>query len=138
MLTLKNRRIELIEDNPGNVAVIATILDLSGAKVGLAAWGAGTFTRLREFMPIDLILLDLMFPNGVTGFDIFDQIHAHTDLAEIPIAAISAMDPSVAVPRARQKGFIGFIAKPVNFDLFPLQLEKLMNHEPIWQMQSRH
>jgi two-component system, cell cycle response regulator DivK len=135
MLKLKDKRVALIEDNPGNVAVIATILELAGAKVGIERWGTTTFSRLHSFVPIDLILLDLMFPNGVTGFDIFRQIHNQPEFAEIPIVAVSAMDPSIAIPKVQVLGFAGFIAKPVDFDMFPTQLVKLLNNEPVWQSQ---
>src|ERR1700686_4977425 len=101
MFKLKNKRIVVIEDNPNNLAVMMTLLQFEGAKTGFERWGDTTIARLRTLSPVDLILLDLMFPNGVTGFDIFDQIHAHPEFADIPIVAVSAMDSSLAIPKAR-------------------------------------
>ena len=132
-LALKGKRIALIEDHPGNVAVITTILEMAGAKIGLESWGTNTFARLTAFMPIDLILLDLMFPNGLTGFDIFDQIRAQPTFNGVPIVAVSAMDSSIAIPETQEKGFAGFISKPVDFDTFPQQLLKLCNGQAVWQ-----
>jgi len=136
LLKLKNKRIALLEDNPGNVAVISTILELSGAHVGLESWGTRTFSRLRGFLPMDLLLMDLMFPKGITGFDIFDQLREQSEFDGVPIVAVSAMDPSVAIPQAKLKGFAGFIAKPVDFDTFPLLLLKVCNREEVWQYQT--
>ena len=135
MFRLKNKHIVLIEDNPSNLAVMTTILQMEGAKTGFERWGTSTIARLRILSPIDLILLDLMFPNGVTGWDIFKEIRSYPEFAAIPVVAVSAMDSAVAIPKARELGFAGFIAKPIDIDLFPTQLVKLIGHEPVWQAQ---
>jgi two-component system cell cycle response regulator DivK len=132
---LKNKHIVLIEDNPSNLAVMTTILQMEGAKTGFERWGTTTIARLYILSPIDLILLDLMFPNGVTGWDIFKEIRANTEFANVPVVAVSAMDAALAIPKARELGFAGFIAKPIDIDLFPAQLVKLINREPVWQAQ---
>jgi len=132
---LKNKQIVLIEDNPSNLAVMTTILQMEGAKTGFERWGTSTIARLHVLAPIDLILLDLMFPNGVTGWDIFKEIRADAEFAKVPVVAVSAMDSALAIPKAREFGFAGFIAKPIDIDLFPSQLVKLLNHEPVWQTQ---
>ncbi len=132
MFNLKNKRIVIVEDNAYNLAVMNTVLQLEGAKTAFERWGSTTIERLRSFSPVDLILLDLMFPGGVTGFQVFDKIRAHSEFAAIPIVAVSAMDPAIAIPQVRAHGFAGFIAKPIDIDQFPLQLAKLANHESLW------
>ncbi len=83
-------------------------------------------------MPVDIILLDLMFAHGITGYDIFDEIRKVDDFADIPIIAVSASDTSFAVPKVRAKGFSGFIAKPIDFDRFPCQIDQVLNDEQVW------
>ena len=136
MSILQNKQIFVVEDNPANYAIIATLLEMSGAKTGFERWGTGTISRLRNFAPVDLILLDLMFPYGVTGFDVFDQIRACAEFSQVPIVAVSAMDAAVAIPKVRNKGFSGFIAKPISFTDFPHQISKILNNEPIWQYEA--
>jgi CheY-like chemotaxis protein len=91
-----------------------------------------TVQRLVDFAPVDLILLDLMLPNNVSGYDIFDRIGAFSDFAKVPIVAVSAADPGVAVPKVRAKGFAGFIAKPIEFEIFPSQIARILNNQPVW------
>jgi len=139
MFPLKNKQIVVIEDNPGNLAVMTTILQMEGAKTGFERWGTMTITRLHALWPVDLILLDLMFPNGVTGWDVFTTIRAEPKFADVPIVAVSAMDANFALPKAREMGFTGYIAKPIDIDRFPGQLLKVLNREPVWQaMPVRH
>jgi CheY-like chemotaxis protein len=133
MVVLNGKRIFYVEDDVKNRAIAQMILEQAGATVGFERWGReDTLTKLRAFLPIDLILLDLMFPNNVTGYDIFDAIQRDLTLASIPIVAISASDPTIEIPRARQKGFKGFISKPINLKQFPLQIAGYMRGENLW------
>jgi CheY-like chemotaxis protein len=129
---LQNRRIFVIEDNLENRFITRVILTEQGAHVEFDRWGRNVIKALHAFAPIDVILLDLMFPNGVTGFAVFDEIRKVPEFESVPIVAVSATDPSAAIPQAKQKGFAGFIAKPVDADLFPQQIARILNHEPVW------
>src|SRR4051812_44326036 len=115
MMRLNNKRIFIVEDNANNRAVMQTILEQHGARVAFERWGRNTAEELKRFAPVDIVLLDLMYPNQVTGFDVFDRIREEPQFAFVPIVAVSAMDASVAVPKTRAKGFAGFISKPIDF-----------------------
>lgn len=130
--SLREKRIFIIEDKPDNYAIMSILLEKEGAKVKYDRWGVDTLARLRIFSPIDLILLDLMFPNNLTGYDLFDRIRAEDTFAKVPIVAVSASDISTAIPKTRAKGFYSFIAKPIDFDLFPKQIAQILNQIPIW------
>jgi CheY-like chemotaxis protein len=132
-MSLNGKRIFYIEDNVANRAIIQTILELDGAQVAFERWGRSeVIGQLRAFMPVDIILLDLMFPRGVTGYDVFDTIRACPEFAHIPIVAVSASDPSVEIPKARARGFAGFISKPISLADFPHQVASLITGDQIW------
>ena len=95
-------------------------------------WFGGGKDILLEMLPLDLIILDLMFPGGKSGFDIFQEIRSWSQVDAVPIIAVSAMDTSVAMPKVRDLGFAGFISKPVNMDLFPRQIRPVIDGEPVW------
>ena len=135
MLLLK-KRIFLVEDKVENRSIMQTLLEQHGAKIAFERWGKDTVERLRVFAPIDLILLDLMLPNKVTGYDIFDRIRAAAEFEHVPIVAVSAADPEVSIPKVKEKGFAGFIAKPIEFDLFPFQISQILNNQPVWYTAS--
>jgi CheY-like chemotaxis protein len=131
-LALSNKRIFVIEDNPGNLAITRWLLERQGAKTEYEPWGVTALHKLHKFAPVDLILLDLMFPNKVTGYQVFDTIRADKQFEDIPIVAVSAADPEEAIHKTKQHNFTGFIAKPVDFDLFPKQVYQILNGEQIW------
>lgn len=116
-MLLKGKRVFIVEDNASNLAILSVHLRQQGAFVTFERWGAQTVRLIERALPIDIIMLDLMFPNNVSGFDVFDEIKAVPHLAHIPIVAISASDPDIAIPRARSKGFAGFVSKPIPFNI---------------------
>lgn len=114
MMLLENKRIFIVEDDAGNLAVATVYLRQQGAIVSYERWGLLTPHMILKHMPVDVILMDLMFPNNVSGFDIFDQIRQVKQLENIPVVAVSASDPDFAMPKALAKGFSGFISKPIS------------------------
>ncbi|HLY25005.1 MAG TPA: response regulator [Aggregatilineales bacterium] len=132
-MLLSNKRIFLIEDNLRNLNMMQLMLEKYEARISYERWGQDTVLHLQLFIPVDLILLDLNFPDGVSGFDIYDAIRAQPDFQTVPIAAVSATDASVALPKAKAKGFAGYISKPLDFVLFPQQVAALIEGKHIWQ-----
>jgi CheY-like chemotaxis protein len=132
MLSLQNKRIFIVEDNLANRAIEQMILERHGAKTAIERYGTDTIEKLKAFAPIDVIVMDLMLPEGVSGFDVADSIRQMPQFSHIPIVAVSASDPAEAMPKARKKGFSGFISKPIDFDTFPKQIARIINGEQIW------
>jgi len=136
-MILKDKRIFIVEDNMQNRLVFQMALIRHGASVDFERWGRDTLYHLQNLSRVDLIVLDLMLAEGVTGFDIFDQIRGLEKYATVPIIAVSAMDPSIAIPKLRKQGFSGFIAKPIDNALFPKQLASIIAGESVWSVGER-
>jgi CheY-like chemotaxis protein len=132
-MRLEGKRIFIVEDNLANRAIEQMLLEQDGAKIAFERWGTETVNKLRQFKPVDVILLDLMFPGGITGYDIFKDIRACAEFRYVPIVAVSASDPSSAIPQTRTAGFSGFISKPVNFDFFASQIADVIQGRTVWQ-----
>ncbi len=131
-LLLKDRHIFVIEDNLENRIIMRIVLNRCGAQVDFDRWGREVPDHLGCMKLIHVILLDLMFPNGITGYTIFDQIRQIPRLADVPVVAVSAADPFTAIPQCQAKGFAGFIAKPIDDDLFPLQIADIIAGHNVW------
>lgn len=131
-MLLKGKRIFIVEDDIKNRIIYQHMLLQHGAIVEFERWGNEAISRLRAFNNVDLIVLDLMLARGASGFTIFDQIRANPKYENVPIIAVSAWDPSEAIPKVREKGFDGFIAKPIDDVAFPQQLAQVINKESIW------
>lgn len=129
---LDGKRIFLLEDDVNNLAIIMSILKRNKASVLYDTWGTATVQKIRKNLPLDLILLDLMLPGGVSGYDVFAEIKQVPDLVNIPVVVVTASDPSIEMPKARNLGFSGYISKPVRGRTFPHALVQVLDGEAVW------
>jgi len=132
-VVLKDKHIFVVEDDAMNLAVIRTILKRAGAAVPFDHWGDTTLNRILAYpFKIDAILLDIMLPNQISGYDIFDAIRSTPELQNIPIIAVTASDPDIEMNKARAKGFDGYISKPLDRVKFAYQISAVINGQEIW------
>jgi len=132
MMTLKGKNILVVEDDMLNRVVYQITLGVQGAFLDFDRWGRETLERLKKGKKWDIIILDLMLRNGMSGYDIFQKIRALPEYNDIPIVAVSASEPSVAMPRVRDLGFNGFISKPIAEGQFANQIARIIAGEQIW------
>ncbi|HLU11233.1 MAG TPA: response regulator [Oceanobacillus sp.] len=131
-MLLKDKFIFIVEDNTQNRVVFQVILIRQGARVEFERWGKDAVRRLKTLRNVDVVVLDLGLAQGVSGYDIFDDIRAIPEYSALPVVAVSATDPAVGIPKTKAKGFNGFIAKPIDDVRFPRQLAKIIAGEEVW------
>ncbi len=135
---LKDKHIFIVEDNMQNRVIFQMAFVRHGAIVDFERRGRDTLIRLNDLSNVDLIILDLMLAEGVSGFDLYKLIRDVPKFKTIPIVAVSAMDPSIAIPKTMAIGFSGFIAKPIDNHLFPKQIARIIEGEAIWYAGERN
>ena len=132
MSLLQGRHILIVEDNTLNRVVYQITLGVQGAYLDFDRWGREAIDRLKRSHDWDLIILDLMLYHGISGFDIFQEIRSMPEYDHIPIIAVSASEAAVAMPKARELGFSGYISKPVDEVHFANQVARVIAGEEIW------
>jgi len=136
MSILKDVRIFIVEDNMMNRVVYTITLKSQGAWVEFDRLGRDTLYRIKKFNP-DIIILDLMLGQCNSGYAIFDEIKRLSEYDSVPIIAVSASDPAVALPKTQAQGFDGYIAKPIDDVRFPQQISSVLAGEQIWDPGDR-
>jgi CheY-like chemotaxis protein len=131
-MQVEDKRIFLVEDNVGTCALIQLLLEQQGAQVFFGYGGTSILAALSDAEPIDLIILDLMLWDGITGHNIYDDIRSLRKYNNIPILAVSAADPDTAIQETKARGFSGFIGKPIDYNLFPKLIAQVLAGESIW------
>src|SRR4051812_11596433 len=96
-MLLKGKTVFIVEDNQTNLNIALIYLEREGAKVYFCRRTADIFNKITEALPVDIILMDLMFPHNISGFDIFREVRSHSALENIPIVAVSASDPDITM-----------------------------------------
>jgi two-component system cell cycle response regulator DivK len=125
----------IVEDNVRNYALLARLLSFMGAKQTewrRSGWQVLEFAQ--DTMPkVDLILLDIHLPEE-DGYQVLDRIRQDERFAGTRVVAVTADISSVNLSRARSAGFDGFLAKPIDVDLFPEQVQRILAGEVVWDL----
>ncbi|MBW2544705.1 MAG: response regulator [Deltaproteobacteria bacterium] len=86
----KDMTVLVIDDEPQTVELLTDMLQAEGFNV-LQAYGGQQGIDLAIEKHPDIIILDLMMPE-VSGFDVVQQLRAHSEAMKIPIMVFTAKD----------------------------------------------
>lgn len=101
----------LVEDDP-NQAILAELrLSLAGYQVRTVGSLKALSRSLREDARPDLLLLDVMLPDG-DGFDILGRVRGWPDFATLPVVMLTAKAELSDIHRGLALGADGYITKP--------------------------
>jgi len=127
---MHNHHALIIDDNQLNIEVLIMMLSEEGTvSTALTVW-RHLKQALDHMDRIDVVFLDLEFPHG-DGFDLLKILKADPRLNGVPIVAYSVHTSEIE--RARRAGFHSFLGKPINAQQFSGQLQRILNHEAVWE-----
>lgn len=124
----------VIEDNIYNYTLIARLLKFIGVKhidwsrTGRQVQGLGS-----TLPKVDLVLLDIHLPYE-DGYMTLVRLRTTPRFEGTRIVAVTAEATEDNMRRAREAGFDGFIAKPIDPDRFPNQVAQALNGDDIWDL----
>lgn len=119
----------IIEDDAYNVYVMERFLDRVNISYTTITQTAKLEETVESCDQIDIVLLDLEMPQR-DGYEVFEFLKGHLK-ADIPIIACSVH--TAEINRTREVGFSGFIAKPLDTDRFPEQINRILYGEAVWE-----
>jgi two-component system cell cycle response regulator DivK len=125
----------IVEDNVRNYALLARLLSFMGIRQTewkRSGWRVLEFAQ--DIMPhVDLVLLDIHLPEE-DGYEVLAHIRQDEHFRTTRVVAVTADVSNANLTRAKAAGFDGFLAKPINVDLFPDQIRRILKGEPVWDL----
>jgi CheY-like chemotaxis protein len=109
-MSSKSGDILVVDDQPVNVRLLATMLAQLGYKVRKATSGEMALTAIQAERP-DLILLDITMPQ-MDGYELCEILKKDPWTAEIPVIFVSALDETMDKTKAFEVGAADYVAKP--------------------------
>ena len=92
------KKILIIEDDPTIFQVYLDLFRKKGVKVINAKTGADGITLINSEKP-DLIILDIMLPGGMNGFDVLEKVEANPETKGIPVIVLTNLDSEEQVAK---------------------------------------
>ena len=130
----KEAHILVVEDNVSNFVLIARLLAFMGVqKCEWKTTGWGVVEFANTMAKVDLVLMDLRLPHE-DGYDALRQIRADERLANTQVVVVTAHGSQEEMDKARKAGFNGFLSKPLDADLFPEQIRKILSGKAVWDL----
>jgi two-component system cell cycle response regulator DivK len=117
-------RVLYIEDNPENRLLVRRVLEAEGYTVIEAVDGPSGLEAATETDP-DLILLDISLPQ-IDGYTLAGRFQDLPGLEGVPVLAVTANVMKGDRERSLAAGCNGYIAKPIDIDRLPGQIERAL------------
>ena len=113
----------LVEDDPDQKALGELRITMAGYQVRSVDHAKALSRYLREETRPDLMLLDVMLPDG-NGFDILAQLRSRPEFATLPIVMLTAKTELADIRNGLALGADGYITKPYS----KTQLQEVISH----------
>lgn len=85
------KKILIVEDDPKVQQIYGEALRASGYSILPALKAELGLKMVREEKP-DMVLLDIMFPGGMNGFDLLEQMMRDETVNKIPVVVLTNLD----------------------------------------------
>jgi two-component system, OmpR family, phosphate regulon response regulator PhoB len=117
------KRILIIEDQADIRRLIRWTLEFEDYEIHEAPNGPEGLEQAKSLQP-DLVLLDVMMPGGLDGFQVCEQIKADARLARTPVVILTARSQERDRQAGERVGADAFLAKPFS----PMQLVETVSN----------
>jgi len=112
MISFNNAKILIIDDNIAQVGPLIDLFSQHNAIPLIAQSGEDALELIQENKP-DLILMDIILPYGMNGFNTCQKIKAMPQYKDIPIIFLSSLKSISDKINAFESGGVDYIEKPL-------------------------
>ncbi len=106
-----NGIVMIVDDTPGNLALLSDTLSEAGYRVLVATDGLSALEQIAYLKP-DIILLDVLMP-GIDGFETCNRLKSIPETADIPVLFMTALSELNDLLRGFGEGAVDYIVKPI-------------------------
>lgn len=121
---MTSSNILIVEDHTALAETIADHLEMADFTVDFAADGI-TGLHLAVTNPYDAVILDVMLPGGMDGFEICEKIRKDAKL-DVPIIMLTARDQIADKIKGFDNGADDYLSKPFNPDELVARLQSMI------------
>jgi two-component system, NtrC family, response regulator HydG len=121
---MKQDIILIVDDDPGHLTMLTTIVRSWGYRVETAETGHAAVERVKSD-PVDLILMDVRMAE-MSGIEALSHIKAFNPA--IPIVIMTAYSSVESAIAALKAGAYDYLIKPLDFEVLKLALERAGEH----------
>ena len=124
---LMSKTILIVEDNELNLKLFRDLITANGYETIETKDGLEAVSITRSMRP-DLILMDIQLPE-ISGLDVTRKIKSESDIASIPIIAVTAFAMKDDEEKILRAGCEAYISKPITIAHFMATIRQFLGDE---------
>ena len=129
-----SKKVLIVEDNELNMKLFHDLLEAHGIDTIQTQDGKKAYAMAKEEKP-DLIIMDIQLPE-VSGLEVTKLIKEDSELAHIPVVAVTAFAMRGDEQKIREGGCEDYISKPISVTKFLEMVQKYLGEEEVSRTQG--
>jgi two-component system cell cycle response regulator len=129
-------KILIVEDTDDHRFLMKTALEQASYEV-VDTPGANHALVYAERWAPDLILLDIMLPGSVDGWEVLQRLKADERTAYIPVIVVSALSRNADLLRAKVAGAADYLTKPCRVDELLMRVQRTLAAHSVTPQQKQ-
>ncbi|MBL7544372.1 MAG: response regulator [Bdellovibrionaceae bacterium] len=118
-------RILLVDDQESIQKLVEGILQSRGYSVTCVANAFDAMDKLENY-PFDMVITDVMMPNGVTGFELTRNIRKSEKFGSIAVIILTGRREQRDVEKGIDAGTDDYVIKPIDPDILISKVDSLL------------
>jgi CheY-like chemotaxis protein len=114
MRDIRDTTLLIVDDEPINLAVLIEYLESYDLTILVARDGESALEKVHYGQP-SLILLDILLPVGMNGFEVCRRLKINEASKDIPVIFMTALNDLNSKVRGFEVGAVDYITKPFEF-----------------------
>ncbi|AQQ09493.1 Aerobic respiration control sensor protein ArcB [Sedimentisphaera cyanobacteriorum] len=115
------KRVLIVDDNAGNLSVVAGLVSKMGYEIILAQNGKEGLKSAKKYSP-DAVLLDIMMPD-MDGYEVCSELRSLPQTKDIPIIFLTAKLQEDGIDKAFECGGTDYVTKPYSSNVLLARLK---------------
>jgi two-component system, cell cycle response regulator DivK len=127
-----------VEDEPKSRKILELLLTrtMKVPHVFLFEDSTDFIKRMDALTPQPTIVFLDIHVRPHSGFEMLTMLRDNPKYAHIPVVALTASVMNEEIQHLRQAGFNGCLAKPIDMEQFPNQVDRILNGDSIWYIST--
>jgi len=119
-------RILIVDDTPFSAVVLSHLLTNNNFEVSTVQSGENALNMVKHNRP-HLILLDVMMPGGIDGYETCRRLKAEPQTRDIPIILMSSLTDTVDKVKGFKAGAVDYVTKPFQYEEILARIKTHLN-----------
>ncbi len=120
----RKKTVLIVDDNPKNLEVLVNCMEERDFSASVARSGEIALKRAKHLQP-DIILLDVMMPEGIDGFETCRRLKSDEATKDIPVIFMTVLTEAEDKVKGFSAGAVDYVTKPVQKEEI---LARVMTH----------